>query len=107
MVEMVEVLEELHSSVWKPLAGLLGTTTAVSFRSGVLQAVHTSLAYLDQELFQKAVGLPWTLGQGDVEANLGALMRGPVPKEAVSWKIYKLLQEGPPPLTSSKRASTF
>ena len=57
----------------------------------VLHSAWAAYGYMHAELFHLASQLPWSLCQGDVEANLAGLKEAPAATEACSWKVQKLL----------------
>ena len=72
-------------------------STAVSYvgnlRSDCVSAALVAVGHIN-EGFRVADTLPWTLCAYDVDAQLDALFRGPVPTDETAVKIYELLHLG-------------
>eukprot|EP00974_Lingulodinium_polyedra_P057684 5552595-Lingulodinium_polyedra.AAC.1 len=94
----MSVLAGLGPHIWQALASLIDKATPTQLRSGTLQAAFVAMAYVKEYVIHPCMAYPWCLGQGDVAANLTALLHGPRPKELVTWKIWTLLKQGTEPM---------
>jgi hypothetical protein len=84
----------ITDDVLRPL-GALCARGALYIRDAAIEAAATQAAYT----FEKMEDLrrpPWSLLQGDREANLNQLARGELPGEVTSRKIYRLVKVGFP-----------
>ena len=79
MMEEVAFVEGLSDSFWARLAQLVSAAGVcrVHIKHLALQAMWTSIAYLDKEVFSLVHSLPLSLTQGDMQSNLEAMMRWP------------------------------
>lgn len=89
-------LQDMKAPVWQAMVsrGLSSGLSPRVLQGQVLHAASTCVAFMDQQIFMPAVQLPWSLGQGDVDANLRRLRIAPRPEEPVSRKVQELLNEG-------------
>jgi hypothetical protein len=96
MAVSLQWLSGLPSEVWNILAQLTdGESTGVDVHSYCLQAAHIQAAFMDHRFFEPASRLPWSLCQGDVQANLRALQGDPQGiADHTARKIAKLLALG-------------
>eukprot|EP00974_Lingulodinium_polyedra_P028845 2779684-Lingulodinium_polyedra.AAC.1 len=75
--------------------GISGHLTAQGLHDRVMHAALTSRAFIAQECFHLVEQRPWSLGQGNIEANLQALREEvEQPAEPTTFKIWTLLQKG-------------
>ena len=65
-------------------------------RSKSIRAAIVAAAYIDKKFFAVAKGLPWSLAEGDILANLDRLHSLPVAEQehSVTRKIRKLISMG-------------
>jgi len=90
----VQWLADVGPTVWDTLASLLEGSSGQGLRSDCLHAVHISRGFMKLRFFSAAAQLPWSLAQGDKDANLQALKAGPQPQEPIAAKIWTLLHLG-------------
>ena len=76
---LLEGLEEefsclcnLGDPVWAAL-GRPANMSGPELRTEVLVAAHISIGFLTVKVVEPATQLPWSIGMGDVEANLASL----------------------------------
>ena len=95
--DSLERMEKLDEHVWESLALCHKPEWRVkgfAVRGEALSAAHASAGYFHWKCLRATEQLPWTLGRGDVGANLVALKAGPKPAQPTARKIWELLQAG-------------
>eukprot|EP00971_Amphidinium_carterae_P351602 6492188-Amphidinium_carterae.1 len=87
--EEYEYLQGLPWEFWLLVSEVLPQTSPVEFRNHVLEGATAAYAYLHDKVFRVSSSLPWSLCQGDVEANIaGLLTSASPPEEPVSRKLW-------------------
>ena len=97
IIEGLQWMEALDSHVWEALALCHKPewrVTAFVVRGEALSAAYSSGGYFHWKCLRATDQLPWTLGRGDVNANLDALVAGPKPTQPTALKIWELLKHG-------------
>ena len=80
--------------MWAYLAELVGIHPTV-LRTECISAGYAGAGFFERRVLNVARGRPWSLGHGDVEANLTALVAEDAPScDETTWKIWKLLRRG-------------
>ena len=101
--ELEQVVEDelefafrISDFVWKRLAlAAKSALWAMDMKNACLTAVHKSVAFLAHRVFSTARSLPWSLCEGDIDANVKALAdSGDHQDDPVAIKIIRLLDQG-------------
>ena len=93
MAQEIEFLAGISEPIWAWL-GEACDMPAETLRSDVLAAGHVSIGFIMTKTLGEAKKLPWSLGCGDVDQNLDALLAGATPIEPIAAKIKRLLELG-------------
>ena len=86
-------ISALHPCVWKRLGDTGGDgTAAVELLHDVMSSVHAQGGYIHRKTWLPLLKYPFSLGVGDVAANLLELQRSPQPQEDTAAKVWRLLR---------------
>ena len=87
-------VSNLSDAFWRRLSDALAYRGGVCLRADTLRASNVSAAYITKKVLHVVSALPWSLTEGDVNANLTALSNGPDVSEPTAMKIQALLRMG-------------
>ena len=93
LLEELTWLSNLPEHVWGNIGSTCGLH-AQELRSNTLEAAHVSVAFIRHRTLSMVNEYPWSLLQGDINANLDRLKAAERPQESVASKIWGLLQIG-------------
>eukprot|EP00971_Amphidinium_carterae_P074717 1476712-Amphidinium_carterae.1 len=92
--EEISYLQDMPEHVWRRLS-LLGHLHASTLRDMVLRGVFCSMAYFFEHSLKPLEALPWSLCEGDVLANMEALVASETcPSEHASRHLWQLGKAG-------------
>ena len=99
LLEELEKLQTAPMSVWNALGPLVGLS-AEALRDKTLWGASVSATYIQHRVLNVLFDYPWSLGNGNIDANLTALRElAVVPDDPVAAKIQSLLKGGFPRVT--------
>ena len=86
----------ISDGIWGRLAELTTGVSPCELRSWALRAASIIQAFITHKVIRVARGLPWSLVQGDIVANLQTLAEKEGPLDSTSTKIRSLVRSGYP-----------
>ena len=93
LVEEMEFLSEVSFFVWDTVASVANMTPE-ELQTKPMDAAHLSVGFVHKHLLAVYDALPWSLLQGDIEANLVKFSAGLEPAEKTASKIWIVATSG-------------
>ncbi|CAK0797403.1 unnamed protein product, partial [Prorocentrum cordatum] len=87
--EAMDKLCNYGDGIWG-LFGRVCNMAGPEVRHSSIGAAHVAIGFMMFRFVWKAEGAPWCMVRGDVDANLDALKRGPIPTEPITEQMWHL-----------------
>ena len=69
----LEGMLALPALVWDEVASICGGVSGPELRSEILACAHTSIGFIDTQVWSRMRAWPWKLAVGDIAANVASM----------------------------------